>query len=352
MDYFNTTFLTRVVQALYDPSTFLLRTYFPFVQTNPDKEEIAFDIDQSKPRITPFVHPTVAGKVVKHEGFETMTFKPAYVKDKREFNTRMALKRVMGEQIAGNLTPEQRREMLIAQTLDDQLRMLTRRETVMASEVLRLGQVTVSGDGYPAKVLDFKRDAGLTIALGAGSKWGDAGISPVDNLETWASLILDKSGTAARVVTMDPKAYALARADDKFQRMLDRDAYRGQTQLVDGPVTRARGEAAARFVGMLGDLEIWVYNEPYIDDAGAQQNVLPDFTVIMGATGADGSGAGGLEGTRAYGAIMDEEAAFKADRYFVKSWLENDPSVRWILLQSAPLVFPYRPNASICVTVK
>jgi hypothetical protein len=32
--------------------------------------------------------------------------------------------------------------------------------------------------------------------------------------------------------------------------------------------------------------------------------------------------------------------------YFVKSWTEEDPSVRFLMLQSAPLVFPTRPNAS------
>ena len=60
----------------------------------------------------------------------------------------------------------------------------------------------------------------------------------------------------------------------------------------------------------------------------------------------------GIEGVRCYGAIKDEQAGFQANRYFPKSWLENDPAVRWMLLQSAPLVVPYRPNASMCVTVK
>lgn len=352
MDYFSTAFLARVVQEMNDPSTFLLRTFFPFVQTNPDKEEISFDIDKSRPRISPFVHPTVAGRVVKNQGYETQTFRPAYVKDKREFNPRQALKRVMGEQIGGNLTAQQRTEMLIAQSVDDQLRNLTRRETVMASEALRLGTVTVVGDGYPQVVVNYGRDATLTSALLGGLRWGEAGVSPVDDLETWASMILDKSGAAARTVVLDPKAFALLRADPKYDKQIDREAARQMMNLQTGPLVRGRGEASARFVGLLGDLEIWVYNEPYVNDAGATVNVLPDYTVIIGATGEGGSGVGGLEGVRAYGAIMDEEAGFTADRYFVKSWLEKDPSVRWMLLQSSPLVVPYRPNASGCFTVR
>ena len=59
-----------------------------------------------------------------------------------------------------------------------------------------------------------------------------------------------------------------------------------------------------------------------------------------------------FEGVRAYGAIRDEDAGFQALPYFAKSWKENDPSVRYLLMQSAPLTVPYRINASFCATVR
>ncbi len=100
----------------------------------------------------------------------------------------------------------------------------------------------------------------------------------------------------------------------------------------------------ARYVGSIGDFDIFVYNDVYINDAGVETKLLPANTVILGSKD-------GLEGTRCYGAIRDEKANWTANRYFTKSWLEEDPSVRWMLLQSAPLVVPYRPNAVACVTV-
>ena len=54
---------------------------------------------------------------------------------------------------------------------------------------------------------------------------------------------------------------------------------------------------------------------------------------------------------RAYGAIRDEDAGFQALPYFAKSWAEQDPSVRYLLMQSAPLTVPYRINASCGITV-
>ena len=347
MDIYSTAVLARVVELLPPPSTFLLDTFFPGVQTG-ETEEIYFDIDTSKPRITPFVHPTVAGKVVADRGYATKSFKPAYAKDKRVLMPNAPIKRRAGERIGGNLTPMQRREAQLAASLQDQLDMLTRREVVMASEALRLGQVTVTGESYPTVVVNFGRDAALTIALAGGNRWGQAGVEPLDSLETWASLIMTKSGAKGTTVTMDPKAWALFRANQTVKDRLN-TLYAGQRGSLNlGPQARGMGKERARYVGDIGDFDIWVYQDVYVDEAGATQQVLPDNTVIMGSPG---DAPGTLEGTRCYGTILDEEAGYKAQRYFTKSWMEKDPAVRLLLLQSAPLVVPFRPNASLCATV-
>ena len=63
MDIYSTQVLSKVVERLHTPPSFLLDTFFPNVQTS-DKEEIFFDITDSKPRISPFVSPLLPGKVV------------------------------------------------------------------------------------------------------------------------------------------------------------------------------------------------------------------------------------------------------------------------------------------------
>ena len=85
MDIFSTNVLAKVVERLHTPSSFLLDTFFPNVQTS-DKEEIFFDVTDSKPHISPFVSPLLPGKVVDSGGYQTKSFKPAYVKDKRRFD--------------------------------------------------------------------------------------------------------------------------------------------------------------------------------------------------------------------------------------------------------------------------
>jgi hypothetical protein len=110
------------------------------------------------------VSPLVAGKVVDDEGFSTKSFKPAYAKDKRRFDPSRPLKRAIGEKIGGTLTTGQRLEANLNRTLNKQLENLTRREEVMASEALRTGKITVTGEEYPTVVVDFGRDPELTVA--------------------------------------------------------------------------------------------------------------------------------------------------------------------------------------------
>lgn len=341
MDIFSTQVLSKVVERLRTPPSFLLDTFFPNVQTS-DKEEILFDVTDSKPCISPFVSPLLPGKVVDSGGYRTKSFKPAYVKDKRRFDANIPYKRVAGETIGGSLSPSQRYERALATTLTDQLDNLTRREEVMAAEILRTGKVVVSGDGYPAQTVDFGRDSELTKALSGSATWESSSVNPLDNLEDWAIAIQDKSGVVAKTVVMDPKAWKVFRSNATVQKYLDIRRGTGNSLNID-PSVRS-DDTKARYVGAIGDFDIYVYNDTYINDNGETAKLLPDKTVLLGSRD-------GLEGTRCYGAIHDEKANWTATRYFTKSWLEEDPSVRWLLLQSAPLVVPYRPNASMCVTI-
>jgi hypothetical protein len=344
VDIFSTHVLTRVVENLNRPSSFLLDTFFMSEQTE-ESEEIHFDIDKSKPRITPFVSPLVAGQVVDDEGYMTKSFKPAYAKDKRRFDPTRPLKRSIGERIGGTLAPQQRLEANLNRTMMKQLENLTRREEVMASEAMRTGKITVEGENYPTVVVDFGRDPELTVALAGSSRWGEAGVNVLNNLEDWVATIQEKSGAVARTVIMDAMAWRIFKSDANIEKLLDIRRLRDNAGINMGPIAFGQGNDLARYVGSIGDLDFWIYNDRYVDEQDQTQKLLPDYTVMIASTSQ-------LEGTRCYGSIMDESANYRAQRYFSKSWLEQDPAVRWLLLQSAPLLVPYRPNASFCATVR
>jgi hypothetical protein len=337
MDIFETTTLTRVVAYLpVDAITFLVDRYFTDEQRS-QVEEIRFDVQVGKRRIAPFVSPLVQGKIVEELGYKTNLFKPAYVKPKTVFDVNRPFKRAIGENIGGTMSPQERMDRAVAATLLDHIQMIQRRMEVMASEVIRTGKITVSGELYPTQVVDFGRDSSLTVVLGSGSKWSDAGIKPLDNLDTWAGRILTQSGSSPVDVIMGPDVWAVFRSDADVLKQLDR--FRG-TVVLDVSDKTPQG---AQFKGQINMYNFWTYAGTYVDENDATQQLWPAGTVAM--LGPQ------LEGVRAYGAIRDERAGFMPLPYYPTSWLENDPPLRYLMTQSAPLLVPYRPNASLAATV-
>jgi len=124
----------------------------------------------------------------------------------------------------------------------------------------------------------------------------------------------------------------------KSEKLIDKAAgLSARTSLDLGPDAMRGG---AVFKGQIGDFRIWVYTASYVDDDGTTQKYIPDGHVLMVS-------ASQLEGVRHYGAIRDEAAGFQALDYFSKSWTQPDPAGRWLMLQSAPLIVPYRPDATL-----
>ena len=335
-DIYSTGVLTTVVNSLPPPEPFILNSFFREISLA-DGEEIHFDVVTGNPRLAPFVSPLAPAPQVESPGYQTNTFKPAYVKDKRIFNPNAALRRAIGEKVGGQLPPQQRVAARLAADLKDQLEMLTRRQEVMALEALRTGKITVSGAAYPTCVVDFERHADLTKTLTLDARWGEPGVSPLDDLQRWSMEIGRRAAATATQVVMDTSAWSLLSADPAVQKLLDR--YRGADKLV--PTVTGDG---ARHMGNIGDFDIWIYAGQYCDDAGALVPFLPEYTVMLLSPE--------LEGIRAYGAIRDQAAGFRSVAYFSKSWAENDPAVRILLMQSAPLPVPSRINASLCATVR
>ncbi|MFQ5472676.1 MAG: major capsid protein [Dehalococcoidia bacterium] len=337
-DLFSSDTLVGVIESLKRPQEFLLDLFFGTGDVNETSEEIHFDVRVGKRRISPFVSPLVEGKLVESLGHNTQTFKPAYVKDKRVFDPNRPLKRVAGERISGSLSPQQRIQSVLVSELQDQTEMLTRRKEVMAAEALRTGKITVVGDGFPTTVVDFLRTAGHTVTLSGASRWGQAGIVPIDDLETWMLTVLKASGAGVTDVVMDPDAWNFFINDTKTQKAIDRNLQQVNTLQI-APMVDAGGV----FRGMIGNTRVWTYQDWYVDSAGVEQKMLPANTVLLGSAR--------IEGIKHHGAIRDEDAGYQAVEFWPKSWVQNDPSVRYLMMQSAPLVVPQRPDASFAAVV-
>lgn len=341
MDIYTTQFLNGVVDSLFRPPAFLVNMAFPMVVTS-EQEEIKFDVGDGKRRIAPFVHPLKEGKVVEDMGYQTKTFRPAYIKDKRIFDPSKALKRKAAERIGGELSNLDRAQMNVAVALDDQVGMLTRRLEVMAAEVLLTGKSVIDGEGYDAVSVDFQRAAALSVDISGGaSAWGQTGVVPIEDIEDWCLLVAQLSGATITDLVFSIGAWREFRAETQSRSAIDTQL--GQLANFQIPIASIEG---LEFMGTVGGKRLWVYSGWYINPSTNTEDPIITANHLVGFSSA------GLLGTRHFGAIRDEAAGYQAREFFAKSWAVEDPPVRFLMMQSAPLLVPYRPNGSFSAKVK
>ncbi|MBE0152709.1 major capsid protein [Serratia fonticola] len=347
MDIYSTNVLVQVVPNLLTSQNWLLDRFFPNV-VEYTTEEVSIDVDVGRRRMAPFVSPLVQGKLVESRRFQTNTFKPAYIKDKRAPDLRKPIRRQIGERIGGELTPAEREQLNLMYEMTDQIDMINRRLEWMAANALVSGKITVIGDGFPTTVIDFGRSSSLTITLSGADKWplsvaaNATNNVPSQAIEKWQTQVLKESGSVVTDLVFTNSSWTAFRLDTSIKdNAITFPALSPFGNQVDaGP----RVEKGAVYKGRWGQFDLWLYNDWFIDPLDEiEKPMIPDGTVIM--SGAD------LMGTRAFGAILDPAFNYGPMAFAPKSWLEHDPAQRFLMMQSAPLVIPSRVNAALCAMV-
>ena len=363
-ELFSTHFLNGVYNSLIEPSSFLLDRYFPNIQ-QAEAESIHFDIIDKTRRLAPFVSPKVAGRIVQEKGFRTYTFKPAYIKIKTRIDPSAKITRAAGEQIGGGVTPitpsmddaqieaiqqknALRRVMFrVNSALEDHQDQITRRLEWMAAKALIDGAITIEGELYQTSHVDFGRNPAHRITLPSWRNWSNPGINWLKDLSDWSLQILKETGATARDVVLSPDTWAALKdhpvTDSHFARVQSPNPTTLQT---GGPV----GEGGT-YMGEIDGFKIFVYTGWSADDEGTETPLLPPGTCLLLSDA--------LAGVKAFGAILDMAALGNSATAiqpvpiptFTKSWADSDPSLRWVMTQTAPLVFPGRVNAMISATV-
>ncbi|WP_210452479.1 major capsid protein [Pantoea ananatis] len=347
MNIFDTNVLVQVVPNLMTSQNWLLDRFFPNVVTY-ETEEVSIDVDIGKRRMAPFVSPLVEGKLVEQRKYQTNTFKPAYIKDKRAPDLRKPIRRQIGERIGGEYTAAEREMLNLQFEMADQIDMINRRLEWMAASALVSGTVTVAGDGYETKVVDFGRSADLTIVLSGTDKWptsvpfGQTNTQPSDDVEEWQTTYLKESGGVPTDMIFTNKSWRAFRLDTTIKdNAITFPALSPYGNQVNAGAQVMKG---AVYKGHWGNFDLWLYNDWFIDPLdNIEKPMIPDGAVIM--SGAD------LMGTRAFGVILDPAFAYGPLAYAPKTWVKEDPAQRLLMMQSAPLVIPSRVNASLCATV-
>lgn len=348
IDIFDTRTMLEAVEQMKRPGRFLRDTFFPG-QEQFDTETVDVDIIKGKRRMAPFVSPIAEGRLVESIGFSTSSLKPGYVKPKMVTTAADLLKRLPGEMLyGGGLGPEQRAQQKLGKDLAEMLDQIDRREEWMAAQALNAGAVTMTIKGETADKtvqVDFQMDATHKITLAGNDLWSDTVNSdPVAKLAEWSRTIRQDSGVSPTDAVMGSDACTAFLNHPTVQKFMD------MRQVDMGKIDPQQLPEGVTYVGRLKapsiQIDIWTYDEWYVDDAGDEQPMIPVKKVWLGSRRA--------KNTKLYAVIQDIEAiegGQAAVQRFPKSWITKDPAVRWLMVQSAPLMALNQPDAFISAQV-
>jgi hypothetical protein len=334
--------LMPLIPSQFVASNFLSLLFFGMPPMEFDTAEVYFDRVLDDMRRAPFVAPLAPGKIQQPRGFQKETLIPASLKPKNQITGKEVLDRMAGERMGGEMSAADREAAIREMYLMKHQERIVRSHEWMASSILRTGSVTITGDDYPATVVNFARTGSLTKTLTSTARWGESGVSPFDDLDGWMNEVGEASGSGVDVVVMDRLAWQLFEADPKVDKALNREL--GQTAALDLGFS-ALVPGRPLFKGRIGDVEFYVYNQLDQNEAFVAEKLLPDYTVIAGSRG-------GFAGRKLCGVIQHAENHYAPGEFFPHEWIDPNTGAQWVETITAPILAPARINASMAATVR
>lgn len=341
LDIFEPRTMLEGVMTMKPAQRWFLDTFFSDVRTF-DTPTVDIDIYKDKRRMAPFQNPHLEGKVVDDIGFKTRTYKPAYMKPKKRTTAHQILHtRSFGSSLLAAEDPRTKAAAKLGQDFAELDNMIARREEWMALQALQNGEIHIDGDGDD-RVVEFDFDPDHIEVLTNLDAWNATGTGyrsdPINDLMTWRLRVLQDSGMAPTDVVLGRNAASAflnhPLVKDWFNRW---NFIPGQINIVASGNTIEYG-----FIPALG-MRLYTVSEWFIDPTDGLEYEMLDANKVLLLNRA-------AKTTRLYGAIYDLDGLVGVPR-FPKSWTDNDPSVRWAQLHSAPLPVINQPDAFFVATV-
>ena len=321
-------------------SNWLVDTFFPREVVTDEKELFIGSLNLNNP-IAPYVSPLVEGRPIKRNDSLTVRSVPfAYVKPKTALEPAtvvdsavLAQLRAGGMTISGKMSTSD--ALMIAQTAEAALqrRAIDNRVALMAAEVLTTGKIIVVSDDQPKVEIDYGRD--VLAAFTPAIAWTNvATATPVVDFQTMQDKMFALTGSYSGKIVMRTAVWNALIKTDQFKAAFITPNNGIRNVLENTTFNTAENQANLK-MKLDNGAEIWTFDGFYTDAAGAKQYYLP-----AGYCGMVHSAVG----LRAFGKIQDIEANFQGFKYYPKTWKNPDPSVLFLMTQSAPMVVPGHAN--------
>lgn len=310
--------------------TFLQKTFFPGEQTHVS-EKVEFDVRKGKRIMAPLVSPRKGGKVIKRKGYHTNSFTTPKIAPERPLTIDDISQRAMGESIYSQRTPEEREDELLAKDETDLEESIARRKEWMCRQILYEGKIDVQDED---EGLDVQIDFGFSniIVLGADEAWSLATVNPLKVLRNTRKKIIKDTGKAPDVAIFASDVIETFMTNpyvEKAMNVLNMKNIVIEPRVVDPALT---------FYGRIAelDLDIYTYDEWFLNDDGEDESMIPEGTVLLGHS--DG------EGQVEYGSVTQmegEKFVTYEGKLVPKMYADEKNEVKMLRLTSRPLPRPF-----------
>lgn len=327
------------VVKLYRPvKTFVKDTFFTG-RVYSDNEYIDIDVKINGQELSPIVNPIQEGVVVENEGFETKSFKPPYSKPKKAIKPKDFMARDPGTSLYSKVNPKALVKK-VKELYEAMEQSIQRREEVMSCEALQHGKITIlNKSGVAIFQIDYLMPASHKVTLVGTDKWTDYENSdPLADLREWGMVINDDTGENPDKVVLGKNVATIFINHPKVKAELD-------TRRVEGSSIKiSKYKSGVRYLGYISGVgEIWSYAQKYTDSDGTRKSMFEENRVVYGCSESANKFG--------YAAIQDLEISFGDHERFAKEWYQSDPSVFWIMLQSAGLPVFSLPGTVVSAVV-
>lgn len=310
--------------------TFLQRTFFPNDRTH-ITEKVEFDVRKGKRIMAPFVSPRKGGKVITRQGFRTNQFTTPKIAPERVLTIDDVTKRAIGENIYSQRTPEEREDELLAKDLTDLEDSIVRRIEWMCRQILFEGKIDVVDEDEGVDVqIDFGFDN--IVVLGADEQWTLATVNPLPRFKELRKKIIKNFGVAPDIALFSSDVIEDFITNPFIEKAMNLLKYKNvviEPRVVDPALT---------FYGRIAelDLDIYTYDEWFLNDDGEEEAMIPSGTVLLGHT----TGEGQIE----YGLVTqmeDKKLQSYEGKLVPKRWVDENNEVEMLRLTSRPLPRPF-----------
>ena len=326
IDIYSTRTMLKAINIMKPSYTFLCDTFFTNHETYVT-EAVDVDFKKGKRKMAPFVAPRIGGVVIDRQGFITKSYKPPKIAPERVITIDDISRRAMGENLYSTKTPEERAKELLATDIIELDDYITRREEWMCREVLLNGKITMIGEGFEQEVdYNFTNKESL---IGA-AKWSESTSDPIADLKRWRKDVIKKTGKAPDIAVFASDVVDLFTNNEKVLKKLD------NRRLEAGILEPSIKNPAITFIGKIAEvgMEIYSYDEWYLDDDDTEKPMIPDGHVIVGSRGMNKC---------IYGAVtqVENEQFITIEGTRVpKAWVDKNNDIRKLRIAARPLPVP------------